>query len=158
MIGITIEHTPIGQFRIVVLVRLSDLVTFDGGFTYVLLLLMNVPDLEPNVFFRERSWWYRDNIPETLHKSAAASHKDSLRVSYLETLRVLLLLLVNYAETEINLICLFEVWLHAHDLGESLFCVLERAIAIVEDTNAVPEFGFLVVLAIAKSIRQPNSL
>jgi hypothetical protein len=34
--------------------------------TYIFLLLMDVPDLKPNVFFGQRGWWNRDNISETL--------------------------------------------------------------------------------------------
>lgn len=63
--------------------------------------------------------------------------------AYLETLRVLLLLLVYYAQSKVNLIGLFEVWFHAHDLGKGLFGVLEGAVTIVENANAVPQFWLL---------------
>lgn len=66
-----------------------------------------------------------------------------LKVAYVETLVELLLLFVNYAKTEIDLVGLFEVWLHAHDLRESLFSMFERSVAIVEDANPVPKLGFL---------------
>lgn len=63
--------------------------------------------------------------------------------AYLETLLVLGLLLVNDAETEINLVGLFKVGLHAHDLGKGLLGQLEGAISIVEDADAVPQLGIL---------------
>lgn len=52
-------------------------------------------------------------------------------------------MLVNYAQAEINLVGLLKSWLHAHDLRERLFGMLKGAIAIVKDTNAIPELGFL---------------
>lgn len=70
--------------------------------------------------------------------SAASETQFSLRMSYLETLLIFGLLLVNYAETKVDLICLFEVRLHAHDLRKSLFRMLKRAIAIIENADAVP--------------------
>ena len=53
------------------------------------------------------------------------------RDTYLQAQVELLLLLVNYTETEVYLVCLLEFWLHTHDLGESFLCVLERAVAVV---------------------------
>jgi len=47
------------------------------------------------------------------------------RFTDLETLLELLLLLVNYAKSEVDLICLFEVGLHAHDLREGFLGVLQ---------------------------------
>jgi hypothetical protein len=63
--------------------------------------------------------------------------------TYVQTLVELLLLLVYYAQAEVDLVCLLEVGLHAHDLGEGLLRVLKGAVAVVQDTNAVPKFGFL---------------
>jgi hypothetical protein len=60
-----------------------------------------------------------------------------------QTLAELLLLFVNDSEAEINFVGLFKVGGHAHDLGESLLGMVERAIAIVEDTDSVPEFWLL---------------
>lgn len=64
-------------------------------------------------------------------------------MTYVETLVELLLLLVYYAQAEVNLICLFKGRLHAHDLREGFFGVLERAVAVIQDANAVPKLGFL---------------
>jgi hypothetical protein len=57
------------------------------------------------------------------------SGKDGM--AYFETLGVLLLLLVYYAETEIHLVRFLEFRRHAHDLGESLLGMIKGAIAIV---------------------------
>lgn len=63
--------------------------------------------------------------------------------TYLERLIVFLLLFVDDAKTEINLVCLIKVRLHFHDLRERVFGMVQRAIAVVEDANAVPQPGFL---------------
>ena len=61
----------------------------------------------------------------------------------LQTLVELLLLLVNYSQSEVNLIRLLEIRRHSHDLREGFFGVIEGAIAIVKDTDTVPQLGFL---------------
>jgi hypothetical protein len=70
-------------------------------------------------------------------------HANIFAYTYIQTLVELLLLLVYYAEAEVDLVCLLEVGLHSHDLRESLFSVLQRAIAIVQDANAVPQLRLL---------------
>jgi hypothetical protein len=92
----------------------------------LLLLLVDVTDLEPNILFRERTRGVGDYVFEAV-----------------QTLVELLLLLVYYAQAEVDLVCLLEVGLHAHDLGKGLLRVLKGAVAVVQDTNAVPKFGFL---------------
>jgi hypothetical protein len=96
-----------------------------GGFE-LLLLLVDVTDLEPNILFGKRTGRIGNNVLEAI-----------------QTLVELLLLLVYYAEAEVDLVCLLEVGLHSHDLRESLFGVLQRAIAIVQDANAVPQLRLL---------------
>ena len=64
--------------------------------------------------------------------------------TYIKTLFILLLLLVNDAEAEVDLICLFEVWLHMHHLRKRFFGMFKRAIAIIKYADAVPQFGFLM--------------
>lgn len=64
-----------------------------------------------------------------------------------------LLLLVYYPKTEIDLVCLFKVGLHAHDLREGFFGMLERAIAVVQDTDSVPEFWLLLTLSVTRHER-----
>lgn len=68
---------------------------------------------------------------------------SGLSSTYLQTLLVLRLLLVYYSQTEIDLICLVKLWRHAHDLGKCLFCMIEGSIAVIEYSDAIPQFGFL---------------
>lgn len=72
--------------------------------------------------------------------------RNCLAHTYVQTLVELLLLLVYYTQTEIDLIRFFEVGLHAHNLGEGLFGMLKRAVAVVENANAIPELRFLCKL------------
>ena len=65
--------------------------------------------------------------------------------AYLERLVVLLLLLVNYAEAEINFMGLVKVGLHLHDLGEGLLSMLERAVSVVQDADTIPKSRLLRV-------------
>ena len=76
----------------------------------------------------------------TVSQSPTTAGKAS---SYLQTLLELLLLLVYYTEAEVDLVGLLETRVHAHDLRKGFFGVLERAVAIVEDTDTIPELGFL---------------
>jgi len=64
---------------------------------------------------------------------------------YLEALIKLLLLLVYNAKSEINLICLFKVGLHLHDLRERFFCVVKRSIPVIQYAYTIPELGFLQI-------------
>lgn len=72
--------------------------------------------------------------------------------TYFQALCVLLLLLVNYTKTEVDLIGLVEVWLHKHDLGKGFFGVFERAVSVVEDTDPIPEFRFLKPVSQCRSM------
>lgn len=98
---------------------------------------MNMTDLKVDVFFGQRTGRVVDNVLEAF-----------------QALVELLLLLVYYSETEVDFIGLFKVRRHAHDLRESLFGVVERSITIIQDTNAVPQFGFLgrVLLAMITNL------
>lgn len=58
--------------------------------------------------------------------------------AYLKTLLELALLLVNYAQSKINFVGFLEVRLHAHNLRKGLFGMLETAVAIVQNSYAVP--------------------
>lgn len=110
VIRIALEHTHVCAF----------------GSVVIFLLLVDVTDLEPNVFLAERS---RRVINDVLEAFQARLK--------------LLLLLVYYAESEIDLVGLFKSWFHAHDLGEGFFGVLETAVTVIENTYAVPELWFL---------------
>ena len=74
--------------------------------------------------------------------------RDELRATYVQALVELLLLLVYYAEAEVYFVGLLEVGLHAHNLGKGLFGVFKRAIAVVQDANAIPELWFLQLVSI----------
>lgn len=64
-------------------------------------------------------------------------------MTYIQTLIELLLLLVNYTQTEVDLVCFLKVGFHAHDLGECFLGMLQRAIAIVQNADAIPQLRFL---------------
>ena len=55
----------------------------------------------------------------------STQHVRETHVAYLQALLEFLLLFVDYAESEVDLVCLFKIWLHAHDLRESLFGVFQ---------------------------------
>ena len=105
---------------------------------------MNMTDLEPNVLFCQGSWRIMNDILKTLFVPSQSSLDSSATAgTHLQALAKLLLLLVYYAEPKVYLVCLLESWFHAHYLRECLFRMLQRSIAIVENPNAVPKFGFL---------------
>lgn len=87
---------------------------------------MNMTDLEVDVFFGQWTGRVIDDVFKAF-----------------QALIELLLLLVYYSETKVDFIGLFKVRRHAHDLRESLFGVVEGSITIIQDTNAVPQFGLL---------------
>lgn len=64
-------------------------------------------------------------------------------MAHLETLLEFALLFVDYAQAEVDLVCLLEVGLHAHDLRERFFGVLKTAISVIQYANTVPEFRLL---------------
>ena len=101
-------------------------------------------NLEPNVLLGERSGRVIDDVFEALRKLAKSKGINGVYdAPYLQTLAELLLLLVDYAQTEVDFVGLLKVGLHAHDLRESFFRVLERAVAVVQNTNSVPKLGLL---------------
>jgi hypothetical protein len=69
-------------------------------------------------------------------------------VAYFKTLLELLLLLVDYPETEVDLVGLFEVRLHAHNLRKGFLGMLKRSVPIVQNANTVPQFWFLSKVSI----------
>lgn len=71
-------------------------------------------------------------------RGAAARHE-----TYLQTLDEFRLLLVYYTEAEVDLVGLVEIGLDLHDLRECLLCVVIAAIAIVENTDSIPEHRVL---------------
>ena len=73
------------------------------------------------------------------------------RSSYLKTLAKFGQLLVYYAESEVNLIGFLEIRLHLHHLGESFLGMLEGAVSVVKDADAIPEFRFLFSIRTARA-------
>ena len=63
---------------------------------------------------------------------------------YLERLVVFLLLLVDYSQSEVNLMGLVEIRLHLHDLREGLLRMVQRAVTVIEYANAVPKSRLLM--------------
>lgn len=64
-------------------------------------------------------------------------------MAHIEALVILHLLLVDDAESKVDLICLVKARSHAHDLGKGFFGMVQRSVAIVEDANAVPQLRLL---------------
>lgn len=114
---------------------------------------MDMSNLEPNILFSQRRRWHGNNVSETLQTiSGLRNVSFSFQAAYLKALLVLLLLLVNYTEAKVDLVGLFEIRLHAHDLRKRFFGMLQRSIAIVKNSNAVPKFWFLANLLVKKKI------
>ena len=86
-------------------------------------------NLEPDVFLIKGSWWIVDNVFEALN--SVSNDHSGVGDAYLKTLLKFLLLLVDYAKSEVDLVGLFEVRLHAHYLRECFFGVFERPISII---------------------------
>jgi hypothetical protein len=86
---------------------------------------MDMANLEPYVLFVEWPWGISHDVLETLQTDVSKRTRCCLVSTYFQTLLKLLLLLVDYTEPEIDLICLFEIGLHPHHLTESLFGVLK---------------------------------
>lgn len=103
--------------------------------TYVFLLLVNMANLEPDVFFGQRARGIANNVFEAL-----------------QTLVKLLLLLVYDSQAEVDLIGLLEIGCHAHHLRESLFRMVQRTIAIIQDTDSIPQLGFLGVAQVVEGL------
>jgi hypothetical protein len=85
---------------------------------------MNMANLKPDVLFSQWCGWHRNYVSETLQESQTGVTSISLKVAYLETLLIFLLLLVDYSQTEINFVRLLKIWLHTHDLRECFFGML----------------------------------
>lgn len=77
------------------------------------------------------------------HVSKRPCETGSGFLTYLETLVVLLLLLVYDAKSEVYFVGLFEAGLHLHHLGEGFLGMIQRSVAVVQYTNAVPKLRLL---------------
>ena len=87
----------------------------NGGLTNVFLLFMNVSNLEPDVFLIQWTRWISDDVFKALERSVLRLAIDRCRTC-LQTLLKFLLLLIDYAKSEVDLVGFLKVWLHAHYL------------------------------------------
>lgn len=101
----------------------------------VFLQFVNVTDLEMDVTLDKWSWWVAEN------KSKA-----------LKTLLKLLLLFINYSESKVNLVGLLKLRVHLQHSVEGLLCVIEGTIAVIKDTNAIPQSRILGIRQMVKSL------
>lgn len=115
---------------------------------------MDMTDLKPYVLLGQRCRRRVDNVLEALQKSGSAfSGRCGQRsVTYLEGLVVLLLLLVDYTQPEVYLMGLVEIRLHFHNLRKRIFGVVQGAVSVIQDANAVPEAGFLLFARVSKLV------
>lgn len=130
-----VEPSQLLQDLGVVGVPIEDTPVGGLGRLKVFLLLVNVTNLEPYIFLGEGTRRVSDDVFEAL-----------------QTLAELLLLLVDDSQAEINLVGLFKLGSHAHDLRESFLCVVEGAIAVIQDADAVPQLRFLGVAQVIKGL------
>lgn len=137
MIGVAIKYAAISGLRSVKLfsttVSNGFLATQDGKIfnTHILLLLVNMANLEPDIFLGEWTRRVSYNIFETLQLMVRYAKGNRVVAgtggfnSDLQTLAKFLLLLVYDPQAKVDLICFFEIWCHAHDLRESLLCMIQ---------------------------------
>lgn len=96
-------------------------------------------NLKPDVLFGKRPRRVIHDVFETLYPTRQQAVENFYRlVTHLQTLVVLLLLLVDDSQAEIDFIGLLKVWSHAHNLGESFLRMVQRTVAVIKDTNAIP--------------------
>ena len=93
--------------------------------THIFLLLVYMTNLEPDIFFVQWSRRILDDVFETLFDISQCDQVWNMALAHLKTLRKLLLLLVDYAQPEVDFVGFLEVGLHSHDLGEGLLGMLE---------------------------------
>jgi hypothetical protein len=84
---------------------------------------------------------YLKHLTESVRFSSRPTAKAT--ETYFETLIILLLLLVDDTQAKVDLVGLFEVRLHLHDLRESFLGVIKRSVAVVQYTDAIPQLWLL---------------
>ena len=105
--------------------------------SYILLLLVHMPNLEEDVGLIQRTGRIICDPLETL-RSISFSTMRGKRSADLKTLSKFHLLLVDDAQTKVDFISFLKIGCHAHDLRESFFGMIERTISIVKDPDAIP--------------------
>lgn len=98
------------------------------GAVKIFLLFVNVANLEPDILLGQ---WPRGRVDDVFEA--------------IKTLVEFRLLLVYYSQTEVDFIGLLKVGLDLHHLGKSFFGIIVAAVAIVQDTNSIPQHGILGV-------------
>lgn len=86
---------------------------------------MDMTDLKPDIFLGQWPRRIFDYILEALGTHQQLLARSRKASTYLQALRVLLLLLVDYPKTKVNFVGLVKVWLHEHHLRKGFFGVLE---------------------------------
>lgn len=110
--------------------------------THILHLFVHVSNLEPDIDIGQRS----RRVPVYTIKALQACQiaaEDPTLSTHLEALLVFLLLLVDYAETEKDLVGLVKVLVHAQDTRKCFLGMFKRPITVVQDADAVPKFRVL---------------
>jgi hypothetical protein len=99
------------------------------GLHVILLLLKDMPNLEPNIRMSEWTWRIAKDVVEAIQR-----------------LLELALLFVDYPKTEKNLVLFvkFQIFAHAEDRGECLFGMVEGAISVVENADSIPKLWVLL--------------
>jgi hypothetical protein len=143
---VTLEDTAVCALGGFELRRCQQLLWENLWLTYLFLLLVHMTNLEPDVLFGQRPRRVKHNVLEALAQSQFVYQRAGSG-THVQALVELLLLLIYYTESEVDLVGLFEVGLHAHHLREGLFGMLKRPIAIVQYSNSVPELGFLLIVS-----------
>jgi hypothetical protein len=143
VVRIALENPMIRGFGVFVLSRPSEwgMRRVDGkSDTHIFVLLMHVADLEPNVLLGEGRRRVVDDVLEAL-----------------EALCVLVARFVDDAQTKVDLVCLFEIGVHVHDMGEGLFGVVQGAVAVIEYAYAIPQLGLLYATDWLATRRRPRT-
>jgi hypothetical protein len=64
--------------------------------------------------------------------------------AYLQALLILLLLFIDYTKSEVNFVCLLKIGFHPHHLRKGFFGMFQRSVSVIEDTDPIPQFRFLL--------------
>ena len=117
----------------VVGIHLKNLLVRLLGARPVLLLLKHQTNLEPHVGLGERMRWVGQDVLEALQRA-----------------RKLALVLVDDSETEVDLVGLVKVRVQVQHTHKRLFGVLQGAVSVVENANAVPQLGHVGVVQVVE--------
>lgn len=116
-----------------------------GRDTDVFLLLIDVPNLEPDIGMSE---WTRRVAKDTVKTSKGFLIFPLLFIDDTEAeeyfIGLIEILVMGISKTRRKIGRSQFTFVHAENGRESLLGVVERAIPIIEDTNAVPKFRILL--------------